>query len=83
MIEDDQVYNVVVTSLDLIMIFFMVMPIVIGGYGNLFVPLTVGSPDMVLPRMNNLSFWLLPPALILLIGSTLSGTGAGTGRLPP
>ena len=34
MIEDDQVYNVVVTSRALIMIFFMAMPILIGGYGN-------------------------------------------------
>jgi len=39
----------------------------------------IGAPDMAFPRMNNLSFWLLPPALLMLIGSTISGTGAGTG----
>merc|ERR1711957_375757 len=31
------------------------------------------------PRMNNISFWLLPPSLILLLSSTLVEAGAGTG----
>ena len=34
---------------------------------------------MAFPRLNNLSFWLLPPALILLLGSSLVEQGAGTG----
>jgi len=29
--------------------------------------------------MNNISFWLLPPALILLVSSSLVEAGAGTG----
>ena len=34
---------------------------------------------MAFPRLNNLSFWLLPPALFLLLGSSLVEQGAGTG----
>jgi len=34
---------------------------------------------MSFPRMNNISFWLLPPALILLVSSSLVEGGAGTG----
>jgi len=74
-----QLYNVVVTGHAFIMIFFFVMPFMIGGFGNWFVPLMIGAVDMAFPRLNNISFWLLPPALLLLVSSSLVEAGAGTG----
>jgi hypothetical protein len=46
---------------------------------NYFLPIHCGSPDMAFPRLNNISFWLLPPALLLLLMSSLVENGAGTG----
>ena len=46
----------------------------------------IGAPDMAFARMNNWSFWLLPPAAILLVGSFFvpgGATAAGWTLYPP
>ena len=76
---DYQFYNVVVTAHALVIIFFTVMPLLIGGFWNWLVPLMIGAPYMAFARVNNLSFWLLPSALSLLVLSSLTDMGVGTG----
>ncbi len=63
------------TNHGLIMVFGAIMPAMVG-LANWLVPMMIGAPDMALPRLNNLSFWILPFAFSLLI-STLFMEGGG------
>ena len=59
---DHQLYNVIVTAHAFVMIFFMVMPALIGGFGNIFVPLMIGAPDIgsIFKLCNNMLKSFLP-----------------------
>lgn len=64
-----QFFNSMTTMHALVMVFGAVMPAFVG-FANWQIPLMIGAPDMALPRLNNMSFWMLV-AGILMLASTL------------
>merc|ERR1712037_529443 len=77
--ENQNFYNVSITLHGLLMIFFLVMPGLFGGFGNYFVPIFQGSPEVVYPRVNNFSILILFLSYLLAILSLISEFGGGTG----
>lgn len=71
-------FNVLTTSHALVIIFFFLIPSLISGFGNMLVPLHVSVPDMAFPRINNLSYWLMLPAAVIIVGSLLIGRRVGS-----
>ncbi|EGK71585.1 MAG: cytochrome c oxidase subunit I [Methyloversatilis sp.] len=74
-VVDPDRFNQMTTLHGLIMVFGAIMPAFVG-FANWMLPLMIGASDMAFARMNNWSFWLLPPAAILLTGSLLVPGGA-------
>ncbi|OGA09178.1 MAG: cytochrome c oxidase subunit I [Betaproteobacteria bacterium RIFCSPLOWO2_02_64_14] len=68
-------FNELTTMHGLIMVFGAIMPAFVG-FANWQIPMMIGAPDMAFARMNNWSFWLLPPAACLLVGSFFVPGGA-------
>merc|ERR1711977_543069 len=77
--ENQNFYNISISLHGLLMIFFLVMPGLFGGFGNYFAPIFQGSPEVVYPRVNNLSILILFLSYLLLILSLISEFGGGTG----
>src|SRR5882672_11565987 len=68
-------FNSLTTVHALVMIFGAIMPAFVG-FANWLVPMQIGAPDMAFARLNNWSFWLLSPAMILLLSAFLVPGGA-------
>src|SRR5918996_738440 len=71
-------YNQLFTMHGTTMIFLFIIPI-LAGFGNYIVPLQIGPLDMAFPRVNALSFWMLPLAGLVLFSSYLLGGPADAG----
>ncbi|WP_422128576.1 cytochrome c oxidase subunit I [Vibrio hannami] len=71
---DPNFFNQMTTVHGLIMVFGAVMP-AFTGLANWMIPMMIGAPDMALPRMNNLSFWILPFAFLILLASLFTEGG--------
>ena len=61
------------------MIFFLVMPGLFGGFGNYFIPIYIGSSEIIYPRINNFSILILFLSYLLIILSIILEFGSGTG----
>ena len=74
-IMQPEFFNQLTTMHGLIMVFGAIMPAFVG-FANWQIPLMIGASDMAFARMNNFSFWLLPVAGMLLVGSYFVPGGA-------
>lgn len=72
---DRPLYNGLFTMHGTVMVFLWVIPSWVG-IANYVVPLMIGAKDMAFPFMNALSFWMIPPAGLLLLSSFFLPSGA-------
>ncbi len=84
-VVEPEFFNQLTTMHGLVMVFGAIMPAFVG-FANWMIPMMIGASDMAFARMNNWSFWLLPPAALLLVGSFFvpgGATAAGWTLYPP
>jgi cytochrome c oxidase subunit I len=73
-----ETYNQLFTLHGTVMIFLFVMPMW-TGLANYVVPLQLGAADMAFPRINALSYWMIPLGALLLFSGYFLGGAANAG----
>lgn len=77
---DAQTYNALFTLHGVIMIFLFIIPGLPAVFGNFFMPIQIGAPDVSFPRLNLLSWYLYITGGIFALASLfLSGGPIDTG----
>ena len=72
------VFNQMFTMHGTTMVFLVGMPVLVG-FSNYFVPLMIGARDVAFPRLNAMSYWLLPCGGVLLYFSFMTGQAPDAG----
>ena len=73
-----QLFNQLFTMHGTTMVFLVGMPM-FSGFANYLVPLMIGARDVAFPRLNAMSFWMLPFGGMLLYFSFLTGSAPDAG----
>ena len=80
---DNNQFNTAMSLHGIIMIAVAVATI-IGGFANFAVPIRIGADDVAFPRINALSYWIVPPvAVMLILTPVFGGFDSGWTAYPP
>ena len=79
-VVDGAQYAVLFTMHGTVMVFFVIIPFSLGAFANFVVPLQIGAAGTAFPLLNALSYWVIPPAgIIMFLGFFLEGGAAAAG----
>ena len=78
---DESTYDEMFSMHGTIMMLLFATPVA-TGFGNYLVPLQIGAPDMVFPRLNALSYWLFLFGGLIVLSGFLAVGGAGNAGGP-
>ena len=82
-LTDDE-YNRVFTLHGIIMVWFFLVPLIPATFGNFFLPLMIGAPDVAFPKLNLMSWYLtLIGGLCVLAALLMGGVDTGWTFYPP
>ena len=71
-------------SLHRTMMIAVAVATIVGGFGTFLGPLMIGAEDVAFPRINALSFWIIPPVgVLLLVSPLMGGFDSGWTAYPP
>jgi cytochrome c oxidase subunit 1 len=74
-VVNEQLYNQLFTMHGLIMLLLFATPLFFG-FGNVIMPLQIGSPDVAFPRLNMFSYWLFLFGGLIAASGFLTPSGA-------